>query len=102
MLAVPLGVAAAGALVPINDVALAGLLVLSAAAWWWTPREERWTWLLVIQAGLVGAEWAYDGATALSRWPTDRPLVALSWCSFAVALAGCSLFVRLRERRPGY
>jgi hypothetical protein len=102
MVAVPLGVTALGALASINSPLLVGILVLSGAAWWWSPREHRWTWLLVIQSGLVGAEWAYDGATALSEWPSDRVVVDLGWCGFAVALAACSLFVRLRERTPGY
>jgi hypothetical protein len=102
MVAVPLGVTAVGALASIDTPLLVCILVLSGAAWWWSPREHRWTWVLAIQGGLVGAEWAYDGATALSLWPSDRLVVDVAWCGFAVALAGCSLFVRFRERRPGY
>lgn len=88
--AVPLAVAAAldtaGGL--DGPVDLAWLCApLSAAAWWWSPRDGfRWTWLLPIEAGAITVFWSMTGAYALAFWPDSRPIVGFFWAGAAGAL----------------
>jgi hypothetical protein len=75
------------------------LIPLSGLAWWWAPRPWRWSWLLPVQAGLVGAEWAYVGAVFLGGYPAARPLIATCWSGTAAAFAAWS--ARHRHQHGG-
>jgi len=80
---------------------IAAPLVMTAAAlqeqWWlWVPltscawgmnRRRRWSWLMSLQLGVVGFEWAYVGAVALGTWPDHRLAIGVTWAGVAVALA---------------
>jgi hypothetical protein len=91
MVAVPLAMVAA------SLAALFWLwLPLALLAWWWAPRDWPWTWLLAVQAGALGAMWAFAGADLLAIYPDQRPLVELLWTGFAVLLV--ILFTISRRR----
>ena len=72
----------------------AGLLGL----WWtWVPlllgaaacsRAWRWSWVLALQLGAIGTEWAYVGATSLAQWPSQRLFVGATWATVAFYFAG--------------
>lgn len=92
---------------------LAAPLAMTAASlsgqWWawallipttvgWSPRE-RWVWVLAIQEGIVGAQWAYVGAASWAAFPTQHPLVALLWVAFPAALATTGWWSHRRAAR---
>jgi len=102
MVAVPLEATACILVGYYNHVLIWTFIPLAVAAWWWCPRESRWIWLLALQGGCVGAEWAFVGAAALAVFPNHLLLVGVIWGGFAAALAGTCAFVRWRENRSGY
>jgi len=69
-------------------------LPLIICAWWWADRTYRWTWIVTIEAGAIGAQWAYLGTFALAAWPTNKLLVAAIWVGYAALLAAASLVAR--------
>jgi len=79
---------------------------LGLCAWWWADRSWRWTWLVAVEAGLVGTQWAFIGAYGLADFPNHRGIVAAVWIGFASALAGASWLNRRRNGAkpfyPGY
>jgi hypothetical protein len=72
-------------------------LLLCACIW---SRAWRWSWLLTLQLGIVGAEWAYIGATALAQWPDLRIFVGLIWASIPLALAMAGIANREYHNLP--
>jgi hypothetical protein len=91
------------------------LAMTSAAlvgAWWTWPmllagswacgRDWRWSWLLALELGFVGWQWALDGASALANAPTDLLLIGAIWAAFpaALAVAGHRTRRRQRDRAP--
>lgn len=60
------------------------------STWWWANSEWRWSWVVGVEAGIVGTEWAYGGAVALGDFPDSRPLVGSIWIACALALAAVS------------
>lgn len=52
---------------------------LTLCAWWWAPRSRGWEWIVAVGRGLIGAEWALLGSSALARSPADVLLVGVFW-----------------------
>lgn len=67
---------------------------LAVCAWWWADKTWTWTWCLAVEAGVIGAQWAYLGAAALVYWPTHRLVVGGCWIAYAAGLAGLSYLAR--------
>jgi hypothetical protein len=89
-------------LVPASRPWLAWLPLL-LLSWWWSPRREfRWAFLIALEAGALGAQWAYLGAACLAAWPEARPLVSVLWIAAALLMAGGALLNRRRAHAPGY
>lgn len=59
---------------------------LTLCAWWWAPRSRGWEWIVAVGRGLIGAEWALVGSSALARSPDDVLLVGAFWVLGASAL----------------
>lgn len=59
-------------------------LVLATVGW--SP-SERWVWVLAIEEGIVGAQWAFVGAASWAAFPTQHTLVAALWVAFPAAVA---------------
>jgi hypothetical protein len=87
----------------MNATGLVGL-------WWtWPPmllgaaactRAWRWSWVLALQLGAIGTEWAYVGAASLVQWPTQRLAVGAIWATVAFYFAGAgSLHRQFRAYR---
>lgn len=72
-------------------------LVIGAAAC--TP-AWRWTWVLSLQLGFVGTEWAFIGAVSLAMWPTHRTFVGIIWTASVLTLAAVGLFNRRYQSLP--
>jgi len=72
-------------------------LVIGAAAC--TP-SWRWTWVLSLQLGLVGTEWAYVGAVSLAMWPTHQTIVEIIWTASVFTLAVVGLVNRRYQSLP--
>src|SRR5450759_5321162 len=72
-------------------------LVIGAAAC--TP-AWRWTWVLSLQLGFVGTEWAYVGAVSLALWPTHQTFVGIIWTASVLTLAVVGLFNRRYQSLP--
>jgi hypothetical protein len=71
---------------------------LLLCAWWWSARSSRWTWVMAVEAGVLGTQWAYLGVYALGSWPTDLLLVGIAWTAYPLLLA----LVCWRVRRRGW
>jgi len=91
--------------VPLAEIAT-GLLdlwwtwvPLTAVAWACLPKW-RWSWLLALELGFVGAMWAAIGATALAHFPDHQLLVGVLWALFPLALAVVGIANRRRQSRP--
>lgn len=52
---------------------------LTLCGWWWAPRSRGWEWIVAVGRGLIGAEWALVGSSALARSPDDVLLVGAFW-----------------------
>jgi hypothetical protein len=52
---------------------------LTLCAWWWAPRNRGWEWIVAMGRGLIGAEWALVGSSALARSPDNVWLVGAFW-----------------------
>jgi hypothetical protein len=63
------------------------MLPLALCAWWWAPHAWGWEWLVALGRGVVGAEWAVAGATALAAFPDARLVVAAAWAGMPAAFA---------------
>lgn len=59
---------------------------LILCAWWWAPQDTGWEWVGAVGRGLVGAEWALIGSSALAAFPDHVVLVGVFW------LLGAGLF----------
>jgi hypothetical protein len=81
MLGIPLAITAS--LLTQNWWCLPGLTL---CAWWWAPRNRGWEWIVAMGRGLIGAEWALVGSSALARPPDDVWLVGVFWVLGAGAL----------------
>ena len=46
-----------------------------------------WNWVLSLEEGIVGSEWAFVGAASLASFPADWALVGALWIGFPLALA---------------
>jgi hypothetical protein len=78
--------------------------------WWlWIPLTIgaaacspawRWTWVLSVQLGIVGTEWAYVGAVSLAMWPMHRTLVGIVWTASVLTLAVVGVFNRRYQSLP--
>ncbi|MDP9227325.1 MAG: hypothetical protein M3P18_26450, partial [Actinomycetota bacterium] len=66
------------------------VLVPGAVISWRLAPTPRWSFLVPLQAAIVGFEWAYVGATALGTWPRERLFVAALWIAFPMALAAAA------------
>jgi len=77
--------------------------ILGICAWWFADRSWRWTWLVAMEAGLVGTQWAYIGVYSLADFPNHRTAVAAVWIGYAAALAFVSWLNRRRNgTKPTY
>ncbi len=76
---------------------LAMIATAECGLWWawpvllvcsrgWT-RRMIWNWVLSLEEGIVGSEWAFVGAASLAALPADRLLVGALWTGFPLALA---------------
>ena len=74
---------------------------LGICGWWWANRAWRWTWLVTIEAGVIGTQWAFVGAYALAAWPGQRLTVAVCWVAYPLLIAAASVLARLQSGRPG-
>jgi hypothetical protein len=70
---------------------------LIGGAWWWADRSWRWAWLVPIEAGAIGIQWAYLGVYAIGQWPTHLMLVGLGWAAYPAVLAGICLYERRQQ-----
>jgi hypothetical protein len=57
---------------------------LTLCAWWWAPRSRGW--IVAVGRGLIGAEWALVGSSALATSPDHVWLVGAFWVLGAGAL----------------
>lgn len=62
-------------------------LPLTLCAWWWSPRNTGWEWVGAVGRGLVGAEWAFTGSSAIVNFPHDLLIVGALW-SLGAGLLG--------------
>lgn len=77
---------------PLAMIATAGcglwwiwpVLIVCSRAW---TRNMIWSWVLSIEEGLIGWEWALVGATSLAVFSSDRALVGSFWIGFPLAVA---------------
>ncbi len=77
-------------------------LPLAVCAWWWAPRHAfRWSFLLALEAAVVGVQWSLLGALSLAEWPDSRALVAGIWIGAALLIAFVAALSRWRYRAPG-
>jgi hypothetical protein len=70
------------------------------ALWWvWVPLllgaaactpEWRWSWLLTLQLGVGGTQWAFAGASALVTWPGHLPIIGAIWAGVALSFAAAA------------
>jgi hypothetical protein len=63
------------------------VLPLALCAWWWAPRHKGWEWIGAVGRGLIGAEWAFIGSSAIATFPHDSFLVGVFW-SLGAGLLG--------------
>jgi hypothetical protein len=81
--------------VPLEITAslIAGLwwtaLPLTLCAWWWAPRNTGWEWIGAIGRGLIGAEWALIGSSAIVNFPHHLLIVGALWSLGAGLLGLC-------------
>ena len=75
-------------------------LPLAACGWWWAPRAWGWEWLVAVGRGLIAAEWACMGASALAAFPGSRPVVGAVWAGLPALLA-LSAALGLKNRDSG-
>lgn len=91
----------ASVVVPLAITAAVGssqwwtLSAFASAAWWFG--SPRWSWLVSVEAGLFGAEWAVAGGVALRDLPHLRVPVELTWLALPVGLACVSAWPHLRR-----
>jgi hypothetical protein len=81
VVAVPLGMTAAGLL---GQWWVWPILTLDASI----ASRGTWSWVLGLELGYVGTNWAFLGAYALGTWPESVILVGLVWAAFPAVLAG--------------
>jgi hypothetical protein len=62
---------------------------LTLCAWWWAPQETGWEWVGAVGRGLVGAEWALIGSSALAAFPDHALLIGMLWFLSAGFLGIC-------------
>jgi len=75
-------------------------LAMTAAAllgqWWVWPvltldsslaSRWRWAWMLSLELGFVGTEWAFVGAYSLGMWPSSVLPIGVVWTAFPALLA---------------
>jgi hypothetical protein len=62
------------------------LILCAVLAWRLAPARSNGSWLLPLQAGLIGWQWAFVGATALGTWPQHRLQVFAMWIAWPVLL----------------
>jgi hypothetical protein len=93
---------------------IAAPLALTAFAllgqWWTWPvvmaavfaasPSWRWFWLLALELAVIGAEWAYLGATGLADNPGNTLLIGSAWIAFPLALAAGGALNRKRHGHP--
>lgn len=72
------------------------LPLLGVCMWWWAPRAHGWEWLVAVQAGAVGVQWAFMGAFCLAGYPDQRPLVAAIWIGGGLLIAAICAYNRRR------
>jgi hypothetical protein len=91
--------------VPLAMVA-AGLIgmwwtwpVLLIDAWGYMP-SWRWAWLLTLEEGFVGMQWASVGGILLAEFAGAQLLVGAIWVAFPVSLATAGIVSRRRRNRP--
>ena len=60
------------------------VLIVCSRAW---TRSAIWNWVLSIEEGIVGWEWAFVGAASLAAFPADRAVIGALWIGFPLALA---------------
>ncbi len=65
------------------------ILPLTLCAWWWAPQHTGWEWVGAVGRGLVGAEWALIGSSALAQFPDHVLLVGAWWLLGAGFLGVC-------------
>ncbi len=65
------------------------ILPLTLCAWWWAPRDTGWEWVGAVGRGLVGAEWALIGSSALAGFPDHALLIGTLWLLGAGLLGVC-------------
>ncbi len=65
------------------------ILPLTICAWWWAPQDTGWEWIGAVGRGLVGAEWALIGSSALARFPDHVLLIGMFWLLGAGLLGIC-------------
>lgn len=65
------------------------ILPLALCAWWWAPQDTGWEWVGAVGRGLVGAEWALVGSSALARFPDHGLLIGMFWLLAACLLGIC-------------
>lgn len=75
--------------------------VLVFCAWWWAPRSSPWAWIVAVEAGALGVQWACMGAISLGAYPAHRPLVEALWFGGALLLFAIARLNR-RYGSPGY
>jgi hypothetical protein len=75
---------------------------LLLCAWWWADHTTRWTWVVAVEAGLLGTQWAYLGVYAVSSWPRELILIGACWTAYPLLLALVCWQSRHRARREAY
>jgi len=63
------------------------LIPLGFCAWWWSPRDWRWSWLVPVGSGILGVAWGIAGAGLLRPFPGHIVLFGTLWAGAAAALA---------------
>jgi hypothetical protein len=88
--------------VPLEMVAT-GLLhlwwtwpILLADAWALSP-TWRWSWLLSLEEGFVGMQWASIGAILFAEFIGAQLIVGAVWIAFPVSLATAGAWSRRRK-----
>lgn len=88
-------------------------LAMTASAlrgdWWMWPlfiviawsmlHTWDWLWLLTLELGVVGWQWAYLGTLAITSHRADLMLVGGAWIAFPVALIAAGMTNRHRHHR---
>ena len=70
------------------------VIPLGVGAWWWSPRDWPWSWLVPVGSGILGVAWGTAGAGLLRLFPGHIVLVGTLWAGAAAALACGAQLVR--------